>query len=70
MTIGEIKKALDIYPDDAILVVAVSIPDLFVAAPANLSIVGNRTNPKECDRLQFLATVPSRYAEKRTVQEG
>lgn len=60
MTIAELKKALNTYPDDAQVVVGVTIPDLFINAIANGSIIGNAVKPEECSKVQFLATVPSR----------
>lgn len=61
MTIGELKKALDTYPEDATLVVGVSVPDLFINAVANGSITGNAIKPEECTKVQFLAQVPTRF---------
>lgn len=46
MTIGELREALDNYNPCAKIVVGVDVPDLFIATPANLSVVGNQMNPK------------------------
>ena len=61
MKVGEFREALGNYPDEAELVVGVSIPDLFINASAHGSVVGNALNPKDCTKVQFLAQVPSRF---------
>lgn len=61
MTVGELRKALETYPDDATMVVCVSVPDLYINAVAHGSITGNALNPEECTKVQFLAQIPSRF---------
>lgn len=60
MTVGEMKKALDTYPDDAKIVVGIQIPDLYINTIANGSITGNAVKPEESTKVQFLASVPPR----------
>lgn len=60
MTIKEFKEALDKFPEDAKLVVGVSIPDLFINTVANGSITGNAVQPEQVTKVQLLAEVPSR----------
>lgn len=60
MKIAELIEALQTYPQDADVVVGVTIPDLFINAIANGSIIGNAVRPQDCSKVQFLATVPSR----------
>lgn len=60
MTIAEFKEALGQYPDDAQLVVGISIPDLYINTVANGSLTGNNVKPDECTKVQFLANVPPR----------
>lgn len=74
MNVGEFKKALDSYPEDARLVLGISIPELYINTIANGSVTGDHVNPAECTRVQILATAPPKRHEnteqQRAVQEG
>ena len=60
MTVGEIRKSLEMYPEDALFRVGVAIPDLFVNTMANAAITGNHVQPCEVTEVRLVATVPSR----------
>lgn len=70
MTIGEMKTALDNYPDDAILVVGIQIPDLYINTIANGTITGNAVKADECTKVQFLASVPPRLPDIKLNNEA
>jgi len=60
MTIGELREALDKFPEDATLRVGISIPDLYINTVANGAITGNHVDPAQCTEVRFVATVPER----------
>lgn len=77
MTRKELQDILDNYPEDATIVVGVTIPDLYINTVANASVSGNNVDTSKCTKVQLLAEVPSRFqtlkvydVEERPVQAG